>query len=78
MLFFDVNDIPTMYKLSVEKKELQDQAKYYEENIEKVQEDIKQLRSDDKHLERFARENYSMHKEDEDVFIIVEEKVKEK
>ena len=72
MLFFDLNDVPTIYKMNAQKQELEQQKKYYQENISKIEEDITQLRTDDKHLEKFARENYLMHKENEDVYIVVQ------
>ena len=63
-----------MHKMRTTEKELRQQRDYYNQNIETIQEDIKLLRTDDKHLEKFARENYSMHKENEDVYIIVRQK----
>ena len=78
MLFFDINDIGTMSKMRSERDELIQEKVYYKENINKIEEDIHQLRSDDKHLEKFAREKYLMHREDEDVYIVVEKEAKKK
>ncbi len=77
MAFFDINNLFTMNKMRTTEKELEQQRDYYKQNIEKIQEDIKLLRTNDKHLEKFARENYLMHKEYEDVYIIVKEKNKQ-
>lgn len=52
---------------------MEEQKSYYLEKIEEVKKDREELMSDDRLLEKFAREKYFMKKETEDVFIIVEE-----
>ncbi len=73
MLFIDSNDFISQYKLSNKLSGMEEQKSYYLEKIEEVQKDREELMSDDKLLEKFAREKYFMKKETEDVFIIVEE-----
>ena len=73
MLFIDSNDLISQYKLSNKLSTLEEQKSYYLEKIEEVKKDREELLSDDKLLEKFAREKYFMKKETEDLFIIVEE-----
>lgn len=73
MLVFDNNDLISQYQHSSAYNELKNQKTYYLENIQKVKSDMKSLRTDKGELERFAREKYLMHKEKEDVFVIVRE-----
>ncbi len=73
MLFFDSNDILTQRSLSSKISELEESKAYYEEKIVEVKNDQKALDTDKELLERIAREKYLMKKENEDVFIVVEE-----
>ena len=73
MLFIDSTDFISQYKLSNKLSTLEEQKSYYLEKIEEVKKDREELLSDDKLLEKFAREKYFMKKETEDLFIIVEE-----
>jgi len=49
--------------------ELEDNKKYYQEEIEKDQENIKQLKNSEQ-IEKYAREKYYMKKDSEDIYII--------
>jgi cell division protein FtsB len=49
--------------------ELQDNKKYYQDEIRKDKENIKLLNNQDQ-VEKYAREKYHMKKPNEDVFII--------
>lgn len=73
MLFFDSNDILTQRSLSSKISELEESKAYYEEKIVEVKNDQKALDTDKELLERIAREKYLMKKENEDVYIVVEE-----
>lgn len=73
LLFFDRNNLIDRVKYLRTVNEMEKQRLYY---IEKIKEDstrLDQLRTDNENLEKFAREQYYMHKEDEEVFVIVEE-----
>lgn len=72
MLFFDSNDLVTQYKLSKKLHDLEREKAYYEEKIAEVKKDREELLSNRALLEKFARENYFMKKETEDLFVIVE------
>lgn len=70
MLFLDTNSVLTQLELSREIKDL-DQAKtHYEAEVEKDLEALKKLDGSDASLEKFAREQYRMRRDNEDVFII--------
>ncbi len=56
------------HKLSVLKK----QEKYLTNKIQANKERLNDLYSSQKNLEKFAREEFLMHKENEDVFIVIE------
>ena len=73
MLFIDSNDFYTQYKLNQKRKNLEDQKEYYLEKIDEVKSEREELFSNNKKLEKFAREKYLMKKESEDLFIIQEE-----
>lgn len=73
MLFLDSNDFMSRYKLSAKLRALENEKEYYQEKIKEVEKDREELFGDRESLEKFAREKYLMKKENEDVFIIVEE-----
>ncbi|MBX2961825.1 MAG: septum formation initiator family protein [Cyclobacteriaceae bacterium] len=73
MIFLDSNDIMSRYKLSSRLRSLENDKEYYLEKIKEVEKDREALFGDRESLEKFAREKYLMKKENEDVFVIVEE-----
>ena len=50
--------------------ELNSQIDYYREKTEQEKEKLKLLESDKDQIEKFARENYLLKKDDEDVFVV--------
>ena len=73
LTFFDNNSLITQYKLSSTLSKLQEEKIHYEKEIEKNRLEVKQLLTNKENLERFAREKYLMKKEDEDIFVVVED-----
>lgn len=73
ILFFDRNSIISQVKLTRALNNVIKQKEYYIDEIEKNNQEIDLLQSDTASLEKFAREKYLMKKENEDIFIIVEE-----
>ncbi|MBI5540088.1 MAG: septum formation initiator family protein [Bacteroidia bacterium] len=57
-----------------ELNKLETQKEYYINIIQENTEKIKELKTDQAHLEKFAREEYLMKKANEDIFIIQKEK----
>ncbi|MCU0432848.1 MAG: septum formation initiator family protein [Bacteroidia bacterium] len=78
LLFFDRNDIFMQIKRRNEVKKLEDERDYYSNEIKINQQEIQELRSNPKELEKFAREHYLFKKDNEDIFIIVEDTASKK
>ena len=73
IIFADNNSLIDRYKAYREKLELQKEKAKYEENIKKDQEFLDAIQSNPEELEKFAREEYKMKGENEDVYIIKED-----
>ena len=73
IVFFDKNDLKTQLKLRDDVKKLQEERNYYAAEIKQITSDISELNTNPETLEKFAREKYLMKKDNEDVFVIVEE-----
>ena len=54
-------------------KELENQRNFYLNEIEKISFDKDRFDNDDELLEKFAREEYLMKKENEDIYYIIKE-----
>jgi len=72
MLVLDSNNLIARYQLSDKLNSLENEKEYYEEKIKEVEKDRNELFGDRESLEKFARENYLMKKEKEDIYIVVE------
>jgi cell division protein FtsB len=75
LLFFDRYDFVTQYKTVKELKQLEEEKQYYLSEIAKNENDLNLLKEDPVYLERFAREKYLMKQANEDVFIILDNRV---
>ena len=73
VLFFDQNNLIERYQMFREKKQLENDREYYVKEKEEAANRLRELKTNNDNLEKFAREQYLMKKGDEDVFIIVEE-----
>lgn len=71
--FFDQNNLVERMQNRKELRQLEEDKIYYQEKIKENAERLKELKTDNDNLEKFAREQYLMKKENEDVFVIVEE-----
>jgi len=67
MLFFDSRNVFVMHKLSQRIKTLENDKNIY---LSKYNDVIKEKRDLDKDIEKFAREKYFMHKDNEVVYIV--------
>src|SRR3546814_9680418 len=74
ILFLDRNDIITPVQHVVGLNRINQDKEYYQEEIKKINNDLHELKSNKKQLEKFAREKYLMNKENEDIFIIVKDR----
>lgn len=70
LFFFSDSSIPKRWKYESEIKDLESQVDYYRNQTEIDKEKLDELQSNIEDLEKFARENYLMKKENEEVFII--------
>lgn len=73
MLFFDQHDFISQLQLQSELKQYQEDKEYYRKRITETEQDLNELLTNEDNLEKFAREKYLMKKDNEDVFVIVEE-----
>ncbi len=73
LVFFDRNDVFTQIDLGKQVKQLEKEKNYFTQEIAVITSDIKELTTNPKTLEKFAREKYLMKRNNEDVFVIVQE-----
>lgn len=70
LFFFSDSSILKRMKYENEIKNLEAQIEYYRKQTEIDKEKLNELQSNKDNLEKFARENYLMKKENEEIFII--------
>lgn len=70
MLFFDTNDLITQVSQRNKLHQMNRDKAYFIEEIKYHQAIMKDLETNPKALERFAREKYLMKKADEDLFVV--------
>lgn len=70
LLFTDRGNLFDQYKLYKQYQNAKVEHMYYQDQISKAQKDYEELFTNTKNLEKFARENYLMKRDDEDVFVI--------
>jgi cell division protein FtsB len=73
LLIFDHNSLIDRAKYIRTLHELEGERQFYNERIEEDSRRLRELKTDKENLEKFAREQYFMKKENEDVFVIVPE-----
>lgn len=69
MLFFDANSWLIHHELNTEVEDLENEKEYYRKEIVKDKKDLKKLGTEEG-LEKFAREEYYMKRDNEEIFII--------
>ena len=73
MIFFSPNNLLSQRKLKKQLKEIRAERDYYLREIEANRRAIELLDNDLEHLETIAREKYLMKRDNEDIFIFIEE-----
>ena len=73
LLIFDQNNLIERQKLVKKLNELKREKLFYKNRIDDDSRRLNELRTNKENLEKFAREEYLMKKEDEDIFLIIEE-----
>lgn len=74
MLFIDSNNFVDLIKVRKEIRELKQKKSYYESEIIANKKQRNDLFTNERSLEKFAREKYLMKKDNEDLFIFTDEK----
>ena len=69
MLFLDNYSYRDQRQINKQIDELQDNKKYYQDEIRKDKENIKLLKNQDQ-VEKYAREKYYMKRENEDIYLV--------
>jgi len=73
LFFFDQHSIWERKGDEANISSLEKEKAYYLEKIENDKKRIHELKTNRKNLEKFAREQYLMKKENEDIFIVIDE-----
>ncbi len=68
--FISDSNLFARWGYDLEIRDLKKQIEYYREKTVNDKRKLEELRSDKANIEKFARENYLMKKEDEEIFII--------
>lgn len=72
MVFFDHNNLLLHLQYRNELNELSKSKKYYQEQIDKTKKEVEQMHSNPQWMEKVAREQYLMKRDNEDVYLIKE------
>ena len=72
--FFDTYNLISQFKRGRALKNVEYEREFYLEEIKRDSIAIMELTTNKENLEKFAREKYLMKKDDEDIFLIIEEK----
>lgn len=73
IMFFDANNLLERYSMMREIHRMEINKDYFRERIIADSIRMKELKTDRDNLEKFAREQYLMKKDDEDIFVIIYE-----
>jgi cell division protein DivIC len=71
LLFFDSNNLIARFKEMRELNKLKTDREYYTERVAIDKQKLHELQTDNRGLEKFAREQYHMKKADEDLYIVL-------
>lgn len=74
IVFFDDRDLISNFRHTAELRNLEASKAYYEQEISKTRQELKQLRTDAALLEKYAREKYLMKRDNEDIFLVKDAK----
>ncbi len=73
LFVFDQNNLVERIRNIKEYKQLLKDKEYYLKKIEEDRQQLKELKTNNENLEKFAREKYYMKKKDEDIFVVLDE-----
>ena len=69
MLFFDQRDFFQQRERTAELKKVEAAKKYYQQEIEKTKQHLKNLQNNPASVEKYARERYLLRREGEEVYL---------
>jgi len=72
ILFFDIKDVFTQMEHRRELKDLETSKAWYQKEIAKESAEAEQLKNNPAVVEKYAREEYLMKRDNEDIFIVPE------
>lgn len=72
LTFFDKHDFILQHTYREKLNEMKQERDYFSEQIEKNRAKMNELFTNNKNLEKFARETYYMKRDNEDVFVFVD------
>jgi len=70
LIFFDTNNLVVRSRLLKESHQLKNDCEYYRQRIINDSTRLSELMKDAESLEKFAREQYLMKRDNEDIFVI--------
>ncbi|MDZ7737788.1 MAG: septum formation initiator family protein [Bacteroidales bacterium] len=73
IILFDNNNLVNRYRYMKNLRQLENDREYFMERIEEDRRKLNELKTSNENLEKFAREEYFMKKDNEDIYIIVDE-----
>jgi len=71
IFIFDKNNLLSQIELAQKLNKLKGDKKYYTEQIKKDESETTELLTNPDNLEKFARENYLIKRDSEDIFLII-------
>ncbi len=74
MFFFDQNDVRSMQARKKELQDTKDHIAYLNNEIAKMEREHEEMIGNPQRLEQYAREQYLLKRDNEDVFVIEKEK----
>ncbi|RXK81929.1 FtsB family cell division protein [Filimonas effusa] len=70
LLFFDRNDVFTQMERKKQLRELQSSKQFYQDEIIRTKQQLIDLQQNPAALEKYARENFYMKRDNEDIFLV--------
>jgi cell division protein FtsB len=75
MLFFDSNNVFYRFSIASEVSELEESRDIYKKQIAELNRQRTELFGNQINLEKFAREKYMMKKDNEDLFVVIQDTI---
>ena len=75
MLFFDSNNVFYRFSIASEVSELEESRDIYKKQIADLNRQRTELFGNQINLEKFAREKYMMKKDNEDLFVVIQDTI---